>query len=146
MNRIAALSVLLCCLVAASVADAAHTRRPTASPRAAVVRDCVDGRLDHRHSSAALRSALRTLPADIDDYTNCRDAIASQRAIHVGTRGGPTVGAILRDCTTHGRLRHRYPAVQLRRALRHLRAGGAGRYATCGDLVVSQLRGWRSAA
>ena len=79
------------------------------------------------------RIAALTLPDDIDRHTNCHAAISAQRALYIGTRGGATVAALLRDCHVHGTLRHRYGTVQLRRALRH----GGG----CDDVIVSQLRG-----
>ena len=51
-----------------------------ASP-SAVYRDCEDNaRLDRRHSDADLRAALRDIPQDIDEYSNCRELISGALA------------------------------------------------------------------
>ncbi|WCB94944.1 hypothetical protein DSM104299_03684 [Baekduia alba] len=136
LTRTASLSLLILALVAASItsATAAQARTTTQRATAAIFKDCAhDGRLNHHYRAKALAAAVRTIPADIDQYTNCHAAISAQRALYVGTRGGRTTTALLHDCHTHGTLRHRYSATQLRRALRH--AGG------CDDVIVSQLRG-----
>ena len=47
-----------------------------ASPQA-VIRDCkVDGDLDHKYSNEDLRKAEDNLPADVDEYSDCREIIA----------------------------------------------------------------------
>jgi hypothetical protein len=62
-----------------------------------VIRDCArDGRLDHDYSNAELRRARNNLPSDLDEYSDCRDVIAS--AIKSGSdlgggSGSPGVGA-----------------------------------------------------
>jgi hypothetical protein len=62
-----------------------------------VVRDCAqDGHLDREYSNAELRRARNNLPADLDEYSDCRDVIAS--AIKGGSNrgsgaGSPGVGA-----------------------------------------------------
>jgi hypothetical protein len=62
-----------------------------------VIRDCArDGRLDHDYSNAELRRARNNLPADLDEYSDCRDVIAN--AIKGGSdlgggAGSPGVGA-----------------------------------------------------
>jgi hypothetical protein len=62
-----------------------------------VIRDCArDGRLDHKYSNAELRRARNNLPADLDEYSDCRDVIAN--AIKGGSdlgsgAGSPGVGA-----------------------------------------------------
>ena len=62
-----------------------------------VIRDCArDGRLDHDYSNAELRRARDNLPADLDEYSDCRDVIAN--AIKGGSdlgggAGSPGVGA-----------------------------------------------------
>ena len=61
------------------------------------VRDCArDGDLDRDYSNAELRRARNNLPADLDEYSDCRDVIAS--AIKGGSNRGsgadsPGVGA-----------------------------------------------------
>jgi hypothetical protein len=63
-----------------------------------VIRDCArDGRLDHKYSNAELRRARNNLPADLDEYSDCRDVIAN--AIKGGSDlgggvGSPGIGAI----------------------------------------------------
>jgi hypothetical protein len=62
-----------------------------------VIRDCArDGRLDHHYSNAELRRARNNLPADLDEYSDCRDVIAN--AIKGGSdlgggAGSPGIGA-----------------------------------------------------
>jgi hypothetical protein len=62
-----------------------------------VVRDCArDGKLDHKYSNAELRRARNNLPADLDEYSDCRDVIGS--AIKGGSdlgggAGSPGIGA-----------------------------------------------------
>jgi hypothetical protein len=63
-----------------------------------VIRDCArDGRLDKKYSNAELRRAKDNLPADLDEYSDCRDVIAA--AIKGGSdasggAGSPGVGGI----------------------------------------------------
>jgi hypothetical protein len=62
-----------------------------------VIRDCArDGQLDHKYSNSELRRARNNLPADLDEYSDCRDVIAA--AIKGGSdrgigAGSPGVGA-----------------------------------------------------
>jgi hypothetical protein len=62
-----------------------------------VIRDCVrDGKLDGHYSNAELRKAKNHLPSDVDEYSDCRDVIAS--AIKGGSdvsggKGSPGIGA-----------------------------------------------------
>lgn len=59
-----------------------------ASPDA-VVRDCAeDGSVDGKHSDADKRAALKKIPADLDEYSDCRSAISGS----IGA-GGPKAGA-----------------------------------------------------
>jgi hypothetical protein len=78
-----ALAVALCALVVPAAAQA--------SP-GAVIRDCrEDGDLDHKYSNADLRKAEDNLPADVDEYTDCREVIAG--AVTSGTnKGGGQAG------------------------------------------------------
>jgi hypothetical protein len=61
------------------------------------IRDCArDGHLDHHYSNAELRRARDNLPADLDEYSDCRDVIAN--AIKGGSdlgggAGSPGIGA-----------------------------------------------------
>jgi hypothetical protein len=61
------------------------------------IRDCArDGRLDQKYSNSELRRARNNLPADLDEYSDCRDVIAA--AIKGGSdkgigSGSPGIGA-----------------------------------------------------
>ena len=50
-----------------------------------VLEDCQDGRIDKKYPNKDLRGALRDLPPDLDEYTNCREVI---RSALQGVRGG----------------------------------------------------------
>jgi hypothetical protein len=62
-----------------------------------VIRDCArDGRLSKSYSNSELRRARNNLPADLDEYSDCRDVIAA--AIKGGSdkgigSGSPGIGA-----------------------------------------------------
>jgi hypothetical protein len=62
-----------------------------------VITDCVrDGKLDRHYSNSELRRAKNNLPADLDEYSDCRDVIAA--AIKGGSdkglgAGSPGIGA-----------------------------------------------------
>ena len=59
------LALLLACAPAA-----------TAAERNQIIRDCADdGRLDGDYSASDLRDARNNLPADVDEYTDCRDVL-----------------------------------------------------------------------
>lgn len=66
-------------------APAAH-----AGTRADIVADCFDdGQLDGNYSASQIRDARNNLPADVDQYSDCRDVLA--RAL--GGSGSRDVGA-----------------------------------------------------
>ena len=50
-----------------------------------IFEDCQDGRLDRRYSDRDLRQAIKRMPPDLDEYTNCRELI---RSAQLGVRGG----------------------------------------------------------
>jgi hypothetical protein len=57
-----------------------------------VISDCArDGKLDRKYSNAELRKARNNLPADLDEYSDCRDVIAN--AIKGGSDEGGGVGS-----------------------------------------------------
>ena len=80
------IAVLLLGLPAAAHASAAD-----------VIRDCAaDGKLDKQYSQKELQAADRNLPSDIDEYTDCRQAIRSAMHGGSGNPGAPgPPGAIL---------------------------------------------------
>src|SRR5438132_12649677 len=57
----------------------------------AVIRDCAqDGQIDGHYSQHQLDQARHHIPSDIDEYTSCRDAIAT--ALARGRNGGGGTG------------------------------------------------------
>lgn len=52
---------------------------------ARVIRDCQDGRIDGKYSQREFSQALRNIPTDVDEYTDCRDVI---RRAQLGAAGG----------------------------------------------------------
>jgi hypothetical protein len=55
-----------------------------------VIKDCAeDGKLDGDYSRKELEEAEDGLPSDIDEYTDCREAIRSAQR-----KGGPEVGGV----------------------------------------------------
>jgi hypothetical protein len=61
-----------------------------------VIRDCAqDGKLDKHYSQKELQQAEKNLPSDIDEYTDCRQAIRSAMNGGSGASGpGPANGII----------------------------------------------------
>ena len=71
---------------------------PTASAgvREKILRECQNGRITGNYTPGQLRDARRHIPTDLDEYSDCRDVIAS--AIKGGSNrgsgaGSPGVGA-----------------------------------------------------
>src|SRR5918996_1831802 len=66
--------------------------RPPAVARAdsgKVIRDCAnDGQLQGHYSNKELRQALKDLPADLDEYSDCREAIGAAIGKGGGHKGG----------------------------------------------------------
>ena len=75
---------LLCLLAALLVAPAARADTVTK-----ILRDCEDdGQLQGHYSPAELRKALRHMPTDIDEYSDCRDVLSRAASAGVGSGGG----------------------------------------------------------
>jgi hypothetical protein len=92
MNPRTTLPLLLALLALSSPATA--TARSTD-----VVRDCTaDGDLDRRHSARDLEQALRALPSDVREYSDCREAIAGQQRIYAPVRVGRTYAVVRVQC------------------------------------------------
>jgi hypothetical protein len=73
-------AALLTALVALGAPAAAH------ASGSAVVRDCTDdGRLSKSYSQKDYADALKNIPTDVDEYTDCRDVI---RRAQLGGAGG----------------------------------------------------------
>jgi len=70
-----------------------------AGTRADIIEDCGDdGRLDGNYAPSEIRDARNNLPADIDQYTDCRDVLAralggtGDKAVGGGGGGGDALG------------------------------------------------------
>jgi len=66
-----------------------------ASPEA-IIRDCQDGEISGSYSARDYAQALRDIPTDVDEYTDCRDVIRGGQlaaAAGSGGRGGTAGGA-----------------------------------------------------
>jgi hypothetical protein len=69
----------------------------------AVAKDCADGTLDGRYSAKDYADALANLPADLDEYTDCRGQIRrAQLGGGAGSSGGGTSGAGAGGATAGG--------------------------------------------
>jgi len=80
-----ALACLLLGLVAAPAANAASTTQ--------ILRDCADdGVLQGDYTPSELRRARQNIPADTDEYTDCRDVLARAAASGTAGRGGSGAG------------------------------------------------------
>ena len=82
MRRALLFTVLLCLLAPAGAVAAPGN----------VIRDCTDnGRMDGRHSQSDYSAALKRLPSDVDEYTECRRLIeAAKRRDATQSPGGGT--------------------------------------------------------
>jgi hypothetical protein len=58
---------------------------PAAASPEALIRDCQDGTISGRYSAKDFSRALRDIPTDVDEYTDCRDVI---RRAQLGAAGG----------------------------------------------------------
>jgi len=81
----AALTVLGCLLVVPATAGASGR---------SVVRDCTDnGRIDSHHSQGDYKSALGSLPSDVDEYTDCRQIIEQAKRRDASSGSGGSGGS-----------------------------------------------------
>jgi hypothetical protein len=76
---------------------------PAAASVDEIYEDCQDGRLDKRHPKPELRQALKDMPADLDEYTNCRELIRAARDNQRGG-GGAGPGSTHEDSDDYGAL------------------------------------------
>jgi len=69
----------------------------------AVVKDCAnDGKLDKRYSQSDYADALANLPADVDEYSDCRDVIQRARLSGGSSSGGSSGGSSSGGSSTGG--------------------------------------------
>jgi hypothetical protein len=76
-----ALALLLALLAVPSVASASPSQ---------IYKDCADGAIDHNYSQKDYADALAHMPADIDEYTDCRSQIQRKQ---LGGGGGGSNGS-----------------------------------------------------
>lgn len=69
----------------AALAALASTPASALGASTAVIRDCQDGKIDGKYSQKEFSQALRNIPTDVDEYTDCRDVI---RRAQLGAAGG----------------------------------------------------------
>jgi hypothetical protein len=96
MTRLSLLITIVVLLVAPASA--------VASPEQ-IYDDCQDnGRLDKRYADSDYRKALRDMPEDLDEYTNCRDLVRAglDGVDTTSGAGDPTAGAGAGGGTTGG--------------------------------------------
>jgi len=85
----------LCVLIAVAAAAALVLPAAASASSRELLRDCAeDGKLDHKYSQRELREAERDVPSDIDEYTDCRDAIRSAQVGGGGRGGGGGNGSL----------------------------------------------------
>ncbi len=86
-NRSRTTSVLAWVL-AAAFASSLALPAPAPASGASVVADCAeDSKLDQRYTPADYKDALRNIPTDVDEYTDCRDVIRRAQLAQAGGGG-----------------------------------------------------------
>jgi len=73
------------------------------SPTAALIKDCQDEKIDGTYTAAEYRDALRRLPTDVDEYTNCRVILRSAQLRVAGLRSAPAGGGAALAARSVGR-------------------------------------------
>jgi hypothetical protein len=56
-------------------------------------RDCQDGKIDGKYTQAQYQQALANIPADLDEYTDCRQVISRAKLLAAGGKGGGSHGS-----------------------------------------------------
>lgn len=81
-------------LVAGVLALGLLTPSAALASGAAVIKDCAsDGKLDKKYTPADYADALKHIPTDVDEYTDCRDVIKRGQLGLGGTGGGSGSGS-----------------------------------------------------
>jgi hypothetical protein len=87
MLRLALACLVLGLIVAVPAANAASTTQ--------ILRDCADdGVLQGHYSPSELRKARQNIPADTDQYTDCRDVIARAAGRGAASKSGGSGGGV----------------------------------------------------
>jgi hypothetical protein len=122
------LTAATACVAAAPALAQTHRRTgPITRASLRADRECArTGKVTGRYSPHVLSVALRLLPADVAEYTNCASVLrtARKRAAWRGRQRRTTVkheaSRAVRECARTGTLKHRYSAAVLTVALRSL--------------------------
>jgi hypothetical protein len=136
----------LCALLVVAAAAAMALPAAASASSRDLLRDCAeDGKLDHKYSQRDLREAEGDLPSDIDEYTDCGDAIrnaqigGSGRGGHGGGGGNGSLktssGAVAgspEDLSELKRITDDGAAPSVDVGGRHVEAGGDGLFAGAG--------------
>ena len=69
--KTAIIGVLLACLLAPAAAGAASSDE--------ILRDCADGQIDGNYSRKEIDRARKSIPGDLDEYSDCRGALEGAR-------------------------------------------------------------------
>jgi len=110
-----------------------------AGTRADIIRDCFDdGKLDGDYTASQIRDARNNLPADVDQYSDCRDVLA--RALGgsgsnaAPSAGGGTIGGTIGGSASGEPLKPSGDAEQ--RALEKAAAEGGDKPVQVGDGTI----------
>jgi hypothetical protein len=77
-------TIFLALLAALLFVSAAHAAGSTK-----IIRDCADdGILQGSYSASQLRKAINDIPAELDEYSDCRDVLSRALAARASTSGG----------------------------------------------------------
>ena len=86
MRKLTALLALVLLALAPAAAQAGEVRASAGDP---VIDDCTDdGRIQGSYSTDEFRAALKDLPSDVDQYTDCREKIRRAMLARSGGGGG----------------------------------------------------------
>jgi hypothetical protein len=86
--------IVLVCGIAAFAASLALSGPASAAGGASAIADCnAHNTLTHNYSIAQLENALRTMPADVSEYTDCKDVITRELLIQQGKLKGGGSGS-----------------------------------------------------
>lgn len=69
---------------------------------AGAVQDCQDGKIDGTYTAAEYRQALKSIPTDVDEYTDCRDVLRSAQLRGAGAPPTPPSSAASPPSTAAG--------------------------------------------
>jgi hypothetical protein len=80
MRRLLFVNLVVFALLAPATALAGSSQQ--------LYRDCQDGKIDGKYTQAQYQQALANIPADLDEYTDCRQVISRAKLLAAGGNGG----------------------------------------------------------